>query len=174
MTSKAIDMAIARVAAAIGKRNQHHSERVVLVGIQTRGVHMARSLAARLETLWHHRVLLGELDVAMHRDDLHHQLAPQVHPTAVPFDVDHAIVVLVDDVLCSGRTCRAALDALLDLGRPKCIQLAVLVDRGLREMPIQADFVGKTVKTVHGDRVRVSLPEDKRAWVVHLEKHRQG
>jgi pyrimidine operon attenuation protein/uracil phosphoribosyltransferase len=130
---------------------------VVLVGIQTGGVHLARQLAAHLRRTWRQAVPLGQLDVAMHRDDLDRRLAPTVHPTSIPFDVTGQEVILVDDVLCSGRTARAALDALNDLGRPRRVQLAVLVDRPHRELPIQADFVGAALSTRPADRVDVQL-----------------
>ena len=100
------------------------------------------------------------LDVSMHRDDLGQSALPTVHPTLMPFDVNGRVVVLVDDVLFSGRTTRAALDALNDFGRPKCVQLAVLIDRGHRELPIRADFVGKNVPTSRRERVEVSLKEE--------------
>jgi pyrimidine operon attenuation protein/uracil phosphoribosyltransferase len=96
----------------------------------------------------------------MHRDDIHQQLAPQVHPTSIPFDVTDRTVVLVDDVLFSGRTTRAALDALNDFGRPKRVQLAVLIDRGHRELPIKADFIGKNVPTALSERVNLQLEEE--------------
>ena len=111
--------------------------------------------------IWKHPVLVGSLDVSMHRDDLDQRAAPTVHPTNVSFDVNGKTVVLVDDVLFTGRTTRAAMDALNDFGRPKYIQLAVLVDRGHRELPIKADFVGKNVPTRANEKVFVRLIEDK-------------
>jgi pyrimidine operon attenuation protein/uracil phosphoribosyltransferase len=120
-------------------------------------------LAARLGTLlagiWGQPVPTGSLDVSMHRDDLDQRVAPNVQPTVIPFDVTGKTVVLVDDVLFSGRTIRAAMDALNDFGRPRCIQLAALIDRGHRELPIKADFVGKNLPTAHTERVRVRLTE---------------
>ena len=116
-------------------------------GIPEGGVPLAQRLSATLKSIWNHAVPVGTLDVSMHRDDLGQRAAPQVHPTVVPFDVTGKTVVFVDDVLFSGRTIRAAMDALNDFGRPSCIQLAVLVDRGHRELPIKADFVGKNVPT---------------------------
>jgi pyrimidine operon attenuation protein/uracil phosphoribosyltransferase len=117
-------------------------------------------LGEALSRIWGRPVPIGSLDINMHRDDIHQQLAPQLHPTAIPFDVSGRTVILVDDVLFSGRTTRAALDALNDFGRPKRVQLAVLIDRGHRELPIKADFVGKNVPTALSERVNLMLKED--------------
>lgn len=154
-------METAEAEAAIRRLAQEILDRpgsvasVVLLGIQTGGVPVARHLASEMGRLSGQTVLSGDLDVSMHRDDLDHRLAPAIHSTSVPADISGKDVILVDDVLCSGRTGRAALDALTDLGRPRRVQLAVLVDRGLRELPIQADFVGKVVTSQPGDRVDV-------------------
>jgi len=161
--------ALARIAHEIAERNESSTE-VVLVGVQRGGVHLARRLAGLLNGIWAHPVPVGSLDVAMHRDDLDRQMAPKVHPTEISFDVTGKTIVLVDDVLFSGRTTRAALDALNDLGRPKRIQLAVLVDRGHRELPIKADFVGKNVPTSLSERINVLLREADGQDVVCLEK----
>jgi pyrimidine operon attenuation protein/uracil phosphoribosyltransferase len=117
------------------------------VGIQRGGVPLAEKLSRLLAEIWKHTVPTGHLDVSMHRDDLGQRAAPNVLPTVIPFDISGKTVVLVDDVLFSGRTIRAAMDSLNDFGRPKRIQLAVLIDRGHRELPIKADFVGKNVPT---------------------------
>ena len=131
----------------------------VLVGIRRGGVHLAERLAARLaaEGL---RVPLGMLDISLYRDDLH-RIGPNpiVGPSSIPVDIDGATVVLVDDVLYTGRTIRAALDALLDYGRPRRVMLAVLVDRGHRELPIRPDFVGKNLPSARSERVNVHLAE---------------
>jgi pyrimidine operon attenuation protein/uracil phosphoribosyltransferase len=116
-------------------------------------------LGKLLSEIWNTQIPSGSLDVSMHRDDLDQRAAPNVQPTLMPFDVTGKTVVLVDDVLFSGRTIRAAMDALNDFGRPKRIQLAVLIDRGHRELPIKADFVGKNVPTAHTESVRVRLTE---------------
>lgn len=158
MNQDRVESAVRRLAREIAGRHPRGTD-VVLLGIQTGGVHLARQLALRLARSWKGAVPLGHLDVTMHRDDLDHRLAPTLHPTFVPFDVTGKVVVLVDDVLCSGRTTRAALDALHDLGRPRQVQLAVLVDRPHRELPIQADFAGARVRTVPGDRVDVRVIE---------------
>src|ERR1019366_2991293 len=126
--------ALTRIAHEIAERNENSAE-VVLVGIPEGGVPLAQRLGKILAEIWKHSVPTGSLDVSMHRDDLDQRAAPKIHPTVMPFDVNDKTVVLVDDVLFSGRTARAALDALNDFGRPKKILLAVLVDRGHRELP---------------------------------------
>jgi pyrimidine operon attenuation protein / uracil phosphoribosyltransferase len=158
LNAQAIQRALTRIAHEIAERNEADSE-VVLVGIPEGGVPMAQRLSTVLAGIWGHPVPVGTLDVGMHRDDLDQRVAPWIHPTVIPFDVTGKTVVLVDDVLFSGRTTRAAMDALTDLGRPRRIQLAVLVDRGHRELPIKADFVGKNVPTALTEKVRVQLAE---------------
>ena len=154
----AIQRALTRIAHEIAERNEQRSE-VVLIGIPKGGVPLAQRLEKILAEIWGHAVPTGSLDVSMHRDDLDRRAAPNIHPTEIPFDVNGKTVVLVDDVLFSGRTTRAALDALNDFGRPKKIQLAVLIDRGHRELPIKADFVGKNVPTAASEKVQVRLGE---------------
>ncbi|HXC35834.1 MAG TPA: bifunctional pyr operon transcriptional regulator/uracil phosphoribosyltransferase PyrR [Candidatus Acidoferrales bacterium] len=154
----AIGRALTRIAHEIAERNELSSE-VVLVGIPAGGDVLARRLGDILSGIWKHPVPVGSLDVSMHRDDLDRRAAPQVHPTVMPFDVNGKTVVLVDDVLFSGRTTRAAMDALNDFGRPRKIQLAVLVDRGHRELPIKADFVGKNVPTAQDEKIQVRIGE---------------
>lgn len=168
MSGDSIEAAIARLSDGIVQRYAEGS-RVVLIGIQTGGIHLARQLAGHLARAWQSEVPVGQLDVAMHRDDLDQRLAPKVHPTSVPFDISGKHVILVDDVLCSGRTSRAALDALNDLGRPQRVELAVLIDRPHRELPIQADFIGEHVATEPGDRVDVQLTEGNGASQVFIE-----
>ena len=154
----AIQRALTRIAHEIAERNEQGTE-VVLIGIPKGGVPLAQRLGKILSEIWKHSVPIGSLDVSMHRDDLDQRAAPKIHPTEIPFDVNGKTVVLVDDVLFSGRTTRAALDALNDFGRPKKIQLAVLIDRGHRELPIKADFVGKNVPTAASEKVQVRLGE---------------
>lgn len=149
---------LARMAHEIAE-NQDQSDKVVVVGVQDSGVPLARRLAALLKDLWGHPVPTGSLDINLHRDDLDQRVAPQLHPTEIPCDITGRTVVLVDDVLFSGRTIRAALDALMDIGRARSIRLAVLVDRGHRELPIRPDFVGKSISTRPGERVKVELTE---------------
>jgi|ERR1041385_2379765 pyrimidine operon attenuation protein/uracil phosphoribosyltransferase len=158
LNAAAVRRALIRIAHEIAERNENSIE-VVLVGIQRGGVPMARRLGENLAEIWKHPVPVGSLDVSMHRDDLDQRAAPNVQPTVIPFDVSGKTVVLVDDVLFSGRTIRAAMDAVNDFGRPKQIQLAVLVDRGHRELPIKADFVGKNQPTSRNESVVVRMSE---------------
>jgi len=169
LNASAIQRALTRIAHEIAERNDISAE-VALVGIQRGGVLLAQRLAASLAGIWGHAVPTGSLDVSMHRDDLDQRITPDVHPTLIPFNLNAKTVVLVDDVLFSGRTVRAALDALNDFGRPQYIQLAVLIDRGHRELPIKADFVGKNVPTALAENVRVQLKEDGGKDEVRLEK----
>jgi pyrimidine operon attenuation protein/uracil phosphoribosyltransferase len=155
-----IRRALTRIAHEILERTKG-GEAVVLLGIQTRGVTLARRLAAKLAEVEGRPVPCGSLDVTMYRDDLRMKPARAIGRTELPAEgVDDRIVVLVDDVLFSGRTVRAALDALNDLGRPRAVQLAVLVDRGHREVPIRADYVGKNLPTSMRETVRVLLSEN--------------
>jgi pyrimidine operon attenuation protein/uracil phosphoribosyltransferase len=154
----AIQRALTRMAHEIAERNEPGTE-VALVGIPLGGDHLATRLAQILSGIWNHPVPTGILDVTMHRDDLNQRVAPTMHPTDIPFDVTGRIIVLVDDVLFSGRTTRAAMDALNDFGRPKKIQLAVLIDRGHRDLPIRADFIGKNVPTALDEKISLRLTE---------------
>jgi pyrimidine operon attenuation protein/uracil phosphoribosyltransferase len=158
LNAQAMQRALTRIAHEIAERNEVGSE-VALVGIQRGGVPLAKRLGLLLCPIWSDSVLLGSLDVSMHRDDLDQRVAPNVQPTAINFNVNGNTIVLVDDVLFSGRTIRAAMDALNDFGRPKRIQLAVLIDRGHRELPIKADFVGKNVPTAANESIHVRLVE---------------
>jgi pyrimidine operon attenuation protein/uracil phosphoribosyltransferase len=158
LDANAIQRALTRIAHEIAERNENSAE-VVLVGIPAGGDVLARRLGKILSEVWKQTVPVGSLDVSMHRDDLDRHVAPKIYPTEIPFDVNGKTVVLVDDVLFSGRTIRAALDALNDFGRPKKIQLAVLIDRGHRELPIKADFVGKNVPTAADEKILVRIGE---------------
>jgi pyrimidine operon attenuation protein/uracil phosphoribosyltransferase len=169
LDAAAILRALTRIAHEIAERNENGTE-VVLVGIPVGGDHLAQRLSKILSEIWHQSVPVGMLDVGMHRDDLDSRAAPKIHPTVIPFDVTGKTVVLVDDVLFSGRTTRAAMDALNDFGRPKNIQLAVLIDRGHRELPIKADFVGKNVPTAANEKIRVRLAENDGVDEVMQEK----
>jgi pyrimidine operon attenuation protein/uracil phosphoribosyltransferase len=154
-----IRRAVTRIAHEIVERN-HGAEGVVLVGIAARGDDLARRLAAEIERIEGAMLPVGVLDITFYRDDIGMRAeAPEVHETRIDFDINGRTVVLVDDVLFTGRTIRAALDALVDLGRPTAIQLGVLVDRGHRELPIRADYVGKNVPTRRDEAVRVALTE---------------
>lgn len=159
LNAAAIQRALTRIAHEIAERNDE-SRDVVLIGIPKVGDVLAQRLSVVLAQIWQHPVPVGILDVTMHRDDLDQLMAPHLQPTVIPFDVTGKTVVLVDDVLFSGRTTRAAMDALNDFGRPRRIQLAVLVDRGHRELPIKADFIGKNVPTALKEGIRVRLQED--------------
>lgn len=169
MSGQEAAAAMSKMASRIRASNPGGTD-VALVGIQRGGVELAQRLAKELEEEWGRPVPVGALDVALHRDDLSQKLAPPVHPTAIPFDVSEKNVILVDDVLFSGRTARAALTALHDLGRPKRVELAVLVDRGHRELPIKADIVGRSIPTSPGDRVNVRLEATDGEIKVVLEK----
>ncbi len=147
------------MAHEIAERNPA-GDGLAVVGIQTGGVFLARRLAQQLGAIFGQPVPSGLLDASLHRDDLHQRSAPLLQTTEIPVDITGRTIVLVDDVLFSGRTARAALDALHDFGRPSRVQLAVLIDRGHRELPIRADFVGKNVPTSRMERVEVSLTED--------------
>jgi pyrimidine operon attenuation protein/uracil phosphoribosyltransferase len=169
LTTAVVHRTIERMAAEIAERNETDQD-VVVVGIQRGGIHLACRLADRLGKIWNKSIPCGVLDVSMHRDDLHKQPNVEVHSTSIPADIMDKVVVLVDDVLYSGRTTRAALDALSDIGRPKKVQLAVLIDRGHRELPIKADFVGKNVTTTREDRIVVRWKDDGGDDSVVLER----
>ena len=158
MNEAAINRAITRIAHEILERNEG-CENLALVGIVTRGDLLAKQLADRIEEIEGVRVPLGSLDISFYRDDYLVGIAPEIHATRIPFDVDGKRIVLVDDILYTGRTIRAALDAVMDLGRPSRIELAVLVDRGHRELPICPDFVGKNVPSSHDENVRLYLKD---------------
>ncbi|MBI2864424.1 MAG: bifunctional pyr operon transcriptional regulator/uracil phosphoribosyltransferase PyrR [Chloroflexi bacterium] len=160
MSEADIRRALTRIAHEIAERNQGCQD-VVLVGMRTRGVPLARRLSTNLEDFEQIRVPIGQLDITPYRDDLaiRHIESPTVHNTDIPVDLNRKKVVLVDDVLYTGRTTRAALDALIERGRPESIQLAVLVDRGHRELPIRPDYVGKNVPTSLVEDVQVHLHE---------------
>jgi len=154
-----VGRALTRIAHEIVERN-HGADRVVVLGIPTRGVDLARRIAARISAVESATVPVGSVDATMYRDDLRLRGVRPLEQTEIPPDgVDGKVVVLVDDVLFSGRTVRAALDALSDLGRPQAVQLAVLVDRGHRELPIRADYVGKNIPTSLRETVHVQLEE---------------
>jgi pyrimidine operon attenuation protein/uracil phosphoribosyltransferase len=161
MDADRIGRTLARIAHEIVERNRGIEE-LALVGIRTRGVPIARRLAQAIGEINGHTVPTGVLDITLYRDDLmRHAVGPQplVRRTEIPFSIDDKRILLVDDVLYTGRTIRAALDALIDFGRPKVIQLVVLIDRGHRELPIKADYVGKNLPTSLSQSVQVHLME---------------
>ncbi len=154
-----IRRALSRIAHEILERNPNLGE-VMLIGIHSRGVPIAERLAAKISDLEHVTIPVGQLDITRHRDDLRLRGAErQPRPTTLPADITNKTVILVDDVLYTGRTARAALDALVDYGRPRKVQLVVLVDRGHRELPIRADYVGKNMPTSREEQVHVRLAE---------------
>ncbi len=159
MTQGDIRRTLARIAYEIVERNKT-VDRLILIGVHTRGVPLAKRLAANIENIEGSKVSVGALDIRPYRDDLASlNLQPIVHSTDIPISVDGKSIVLVDDVLYTGRSIRAAMDALIDLGRPKSIQLAVLIDRGHREMPIRADYVGKNMPSSRHEEIQVQLEE---------------
>jgi pyrimidine operon attenuation protein/uracil phosphoribosyltransferase len=154
----ALDRALTRIAHEILERNGGAKD-LAFVGLRTRGVTLAQRLAVKLATIDGTTVPVGTLDITLYRDDLDMRGAPVVRGTDIPFSIKNKTVVLVDDVLYTGRTIRAALDALIDLGRPNMIQLAILVDRGHRELPIRPDYIGKNLPTSKRETVAVRLRE---------------
>ena len=167
-----IRRAVTRIAHEILERNKGAAD-VALVGIAARGDDLARRLAAEIRRIEGPDVPVGVLDITFYRDDIGMRAeAPEVHETRIPFDVTGKTVILVDDVLFTGRTVRAALDALVDFGRPRSVQLAVLVDRGHRELPVRADYVGKNVPSRSDELVRVLLEEVDGADAVELGEER--
>jgi len=161
MDADRIARSLARIAHEITERNRNIDE-LALVGIRTRGVPIARRIAQAIRAINGHDVPTGSLDITLYRDDLMRHpvgLQPVVRRTEIPFSIDDKRILLMDDVLYTGRTIRAALDALIEFGRPKAIQLVVLVDRGHRELPIKADYVGKNLPTSPTQSVHVHLLE---------------
>ena len=170
MDAEAISRAITRIAHEILEANKGAGN-LALVGIVTRGAVLAEVRAAKIREIEGAEVAVGTLDISFYRDDLALRLSPEVHRTDIPFDVEGKDLILVDDVLFTGRTIRSAMDAIMDYGRPCSVQLAVLVDRGHRELPIRADFVGKNVPSSRRERVKVYLDQvDGRDTVEILER----
>ncbi len=176
MTRDDIRRTLARISHEIIEQNKS-LEKLILVGIHTRGVPLARRLAANIESFEKVKIPVGTLDISLYRDDLStlaHQ--PVVKRTDIPVSVDDKSIVLVDDVLFTGRSIRAAMDALIDLGRPQSIQLAVLVDRGHRELPIRADYIGKNMPSSQHEEIQVRLEETDgvdEVAIVSLDKENQ-
>jgi len=168
-----ISRALTRITHEILEKNRD-ADGLVLLGIPTRGVHLAHRIAERMSQVEGRDIAAGALDVTMYRDDLRLKPARSLEHTDIPDEVDDKVVVLIDDVLMSGRTIRAALDALSDLGRPRAVQLAVLVDRGHRELPIRADYVGKNLPTSLAEKVRVRLAEIDENDSVTIESIAEG
>ncbi len=158
LTPDGLNRSLRRISHEILERNASQLDELALVGVLTRGAPLARRISENVRQFEGIDVPVGSLDITLHRDDLADE-DPDLRGSDVPFDVTGRTVVLVDDVLYTGRTARAAMDALLELGRPAAIRLAILVDRGHRELPIRADYVGKNVPTAREDRVLVNLME---------------
>jgi pyrimidine operon attenuation protein / uracil phosphoribosyltransferase len=173
LDEQAIRRALTRVAHEIIEKNKG-IENCVLVGIKTRGIYIAKRLAERIAQIEEKTIPVGEVDITLYRDDLTKKTAnnePLVKGSDIPFEIKNKNVILVDDVLYTGRTVRAAMDAIMDIGRPAAIQLAVLVDRGHRELPIRADYVGKNIPTSSEEKIVVQLSEvDKTEQVSIFEK----
>ncbi len=169
---EAIDRSLTRIAHEIIERNSEAKE-ICLIGIQRRGVPLARRIADSISYFSNIKVNVGELDITLYRDDLTEIGAqPELNGTTITFPIQNKIVILVDDVIYTGRTVRAAMEALITLGRPACIQLAVLIDRGHRELPIRGDYIGKNIPTSKSERILVRLPEtdngEKKVSIVKL------
>lgn len=173
MDSHALDLALTRITHQILERNRDFSKFGV-VGMQTRGVYLAQRITSKINELENVNLVSGTLDVTLYRDDYRNAFKqPKVQITDIPFDINEMNLVLVDDVLYTGRTVRAALDALMDFGRPKSIQLAVLIDRGNRELPIRADYVGKKITTLRNQVVALKVSEidgEDSLWLMELEE----
>ncbi len=158
MDGPAMRRALTRIAHEVIENNRG-AQSLAVVGILRRGANIASALADEIEKIEGVRPPVGKVDISFYRDDVSRRMSPVLHRTEIPFDVDGRDIILVDDVLFSGRTVRAALDALIDFGRPATIQLAVMVDRGHRELPIRADYVGKNVPSSHEEDVRVLVSD---------------
>lgn len=170
MNEKDIERALTRIAHEILEKNKGIGN-LCLVGIQRGGVHLAKRLATKIKKIEKKNIPVGSLDIALYRDDLNiRKEQPLVRRTEVPFEVTDLKIILVDDVLFTGRSIRAAMDALTDLGRPASIQFAVLIDRGHRELPIKADYVGKNIPTAFNENVEVMLKEEGKGDKVIIEK----
>jgi pyrimidine operon attenuation protein/uracil phosphoribosyltransferase len=170
LSKKDIDRALTRMAHEAIEKNKG-IDRLCLVGIQRGGVHLAKRLSSKIKEIENKEIPVGSLDIAFYRDDLSIRKGQAlVRKTDIPFEVTDLKIILVDDVLFTGRSIRAAMDALMDLGRPAAIQLAVLIDRGHRELPIKADYVGKNIPTSMSEKVEVQLEEDGLEDKIILEK----
>lgn len=173
LDERQIGRVLARISHEVAERNAG-AKSLAVVGIQTRGVYLARRLAKLLSELENLKVPVGEMDITFYRDDIEQRAdRPVVKKTNLPFSIENKIVVLVDDVLFTGRTVRAALDELVDFGRPKEVHLAVLIDRGHRELPIRADYVGKNLPTSLAQEVVVRLKEVDRQDSVSLKEKKK-
>lgn len=170
LDESAIRRALTRIAYEIIEKNKG-TDNLVLVGIKTRGIYIAKRLAERIKKIEGVDIPIGELDITLYRDDLSEKAdQPLIQGSQITFDVNNKKIVLIDDVLYTGRTVRAALDAIIDMGRPQMIQLAVLIDRGHRELPIRPDFIGKNVPTAKKEMISVQLIEVDRKEQVSIQQ----
>ncbi|MBI1745232.1 MAG: bifunctional pyr operon transcriptional regulator/uracil phosphoribosyltransferase PyrR [Acidobacteria bacterium] len=176
MTGEGIDLALSRIAAEVLESHQGQLDNLAIIGIRRRGVFLGQRLAQRIEAAAKRTILTGILDITLYRDDLTTiSTWPLLRETLIEFSIEGKSLILVDDVLYTGRTIRAALDGLIDMGRPRRVQLAVLVDRGHRELPIQAEYVGRFVETSDDEIVEVRLAElDNEERVVVVEQKKAG
>ena len=172
LKTKELDRKITRIVHEILENNNGIKD-IAIVGIKTRGEILARRIVKKIKSIEKKELPFGTLDITLYRDDLRKNLSlPELKETNIPFDVEHTTIILVDDVLFTGRTIRAAIDAIMDFGRPSNIQLAVLIDRGLRELPIQPDYVGINIETNPKQKIKVFLKEtDKKEKVVLTENN---
>jgi pyrimidine operon attenuation protein / uracil phosphoribosyltransferase len=170
MNSEAIAQTVSRITDEVISRNRD-SKHLVVVGIRTRGIYLAQRLAQQVKNITGIKPPLGTLDISLYRDDLQLKREwPELKKTDIPFTIEQRTVILVDDVIFTGRTSRAAIEAIMDFGRPSSIQLAVLVDRGHRELPIQADYIGRKIDTNKHEKVRVLLNETDGKDEVTIDK----
>jgi len=174
LTKEEIERAIKRISHEILEKNKG-SKDLAIIGIRTRGYVLAERITAAIEAIDGAKLPVGALDITLYRDDLSViSEQPVVHRTEIDFDIEGKVIILVDDVLYTGRTIRCALDALIDFGRPKIIQLAILIDRGHRELPIRADYVGKNVPTSQKELVQLKLEETDGEDIVFIEEAQDG
>lgn len=170
LDSQSVERALKRISNEIIEKN-HGCDNICIIGIRRRGVPLAERICKNIKAIENVDVPLGVLDITLYRDDLTQKYVdPVIQATDIPFSVTDKKIILVDDVLFTGRTVRAAIDAIISLGRPACIQLAILVDRGHRELPIRGDYVGKNIPTSNEERVYVCLPETDDEFGVYLSK----
>ncbi len=170
LDSQSVERALKRISNEIIEKN-HGCENLCVIGIRRRGVPLAQRICQNIKAIENVDVPFGVLDITLYRDDLTQKYVdPVIQATDIPFSVTDKKIILVDDVLFTGRTVRAAIDALISLGRPACIQLAILVDRGHRELPIRGDYVGKNIPTSNEERIYVRLPETDDDFGVYIAK----
>ena len=172
LNSKDLERKTSRIVHEILEDN-NEIKNIAIIGLKTRGEYLGRRIAEKINKLERKKIPFGTLDITLYRDDLRNNLSlPELKETDIPFNVENKTIILVDDVLFTGRTIRAAIDAVMDFGRPGNIKLAVLIDRGLRELPIQADYVGLSIETASSQKIKVFLKEkDKKDKVVLLNNN---